>query len=133
MIKYICLPSGGFNLLKYLGILQSFVDNKIIDFEKVEGYYGISSGSVLSSVLCLGLPYESIVKYFIERTWYKVLNINNIQFMNYFTDKGILNKEHLIKMIEPLFKSQGHDLNTITMKEFYNSTNKKLSTFAVNA
>ena len=57
MIKYICLPSGGFNLLKYLGILQSFVDNKIIDFEKVEGYYGISSGSVLSSVLCLGLPY----------------------------------------------------------------------------
>ena len=79
MIKYICLPSGGFNILKYLGILQSFVDNKIIDFEKVEGYYGISAGSVLSSVLCLGLSYESIVKYFIERTWHKVFNINTFQ------------------------------------------------------
>ena len=133
MIKFICLPSGGLNVLKYLGILQSFVDNKIIDFEKVEGYYGISVGSVLSSILCLGLPYESIVKYFIERTWHKIFNLNNIQFMNYFTDKGILNKEHLIPMIEPLFKSKGYNLRTITMKEFYDSTNKKLSTFAINA
>ena len=133
MIKYICLPSAGLNILKFIGIIQSFLDNKIIDFDKVEGYYGISAGSVLSSILCLGLEYNSIVKYCIERTWHKILNVNNICVMNYFSDKGIFNKEHLVKMIDPLFKSKGYNLNTLTMKEFYDSTNKKLSVFAVNA
>lgn len=133
MIKYICLPSGGLNILKFLGLIHGFINNNIIDLNNVEGYYGISAGSVLSSILCLGLEYETVVKYFIERTWHKIFNVNNIQLMNYFTDKGIFNKKHLIQIIEPLFKSKGYDLNTVTMKEFYNSTNKKLSIFALNA
>ena len=125
MIKYITLPSGGFNLIKYLGVMEPFYKNKTLDFDVMEGYYGISAGGILSSVLCLNLEFETIVKYFVERTWHKTYNVNKINIINYFNEKGIFNKSHFIKLIEPLFKSCNYDLNTLTMKEFYNKTNKK--------
>lgn len=133
MIKYITLPSGGFNLIKYLGVMEPFYKNKTLDFDVMEGYYGISAGGILSSVLCLNLEFETIVKYFVERTWHKTYNVNKINIINYFNEKGIFNKSHFIKLIEPLFKSCNYDLNTLTMKEFYNKTNKKLTIFAINA
>jgi predicted acylesterase/phospholipase RssA len=133
MIKYICLPSGGFNLIKYLGVMEPFYKNKTINFKEIKGYCGISAGGILSSVLCLNIEFEIIVKYFIERTWHKTYNINKINIMNYFNDKGILTKSHFIKLIEPLFISQGIDLNTITMKQYFDITQIELTLFAVNA
>jgi predicted acylesterase/phospholipase RssA len=133
MIKYITLPSGGFNLIKYLGVMEPFYKNKTINFDNIEGYYGISAGGILSSVLCLKLEFETIVKYFIERPWHKTYNVNKINIINYFNEKGIFNKTHFIKLIDPLFKSCGYDLKTLTMKEFYQKTNKKLTVFAINA
>jgi predicted acylesterase/phospholipase RssA len=133
MIKYICLPSGGFNLIKYLGVMDPFYKNKTINFKEIKGYCGISAGGILSSVLCLNIQFEIIVKYFIERTWHKTYNINKINIMNYFNDKGILTKSHFIKLIEPLFISQGIDLNTITMKQYFDITQIELTLFAVNA
>jgi len=133
MIKYICLPSGGFNLIKYLGVMDPFYKNKTINFKEIKGYCGISAGGILSSVLCLNIEFEIIVKYFIERTWHKTYNINKINIMNYFNDKGILTKSHFIKLIEPLFISQGIDLNTITMKQYFDITQIELTLFAVNA
>ena len=132
MITHICLPSGGVNLFKFLGVIQSFIDKKIIDLHNIKCYYGISAGSVLSAILCLGISYDEIIKYFIERTWYKVLNVSKINFMNYFNDKGLLDKYHLIKMVEPLFKSKGFDINTLTLNKFYESTKIKLSIFAID-
>lgn len=133
MIKYITLPSGGFNLIKYLGVMEPFYKNNTIDFDTVESYYGISAGGILASVLCLNMEFETIVKYFVERTWHKTYNVNKINVINYFNEKGIFNKTHFIKLIEPLFKACGYDLTTLTMKEFYDKTNKKLTVFAVNA
>ena len=133
MIKYITLPSGGFNLIKYLGVMEPFYKNKTIDFDTIDGYYGISSGGILSAVLCLNLEFETIVKYFVERTWHKTFNVNKINIINYFNNKGIFNKVHFIKLIEPLFKSCGYDLSNLTMKDFYDKTNKKLTVFAINA
>lgn len=133
MIKYICLPSGGFNLIKYLGVMDPFYKNKTINFKEIKGYCGISAGGILSSVLCLNIEFEIIVKYFIERTWHKTYNINKINIMNYFNNKGILTKSHFIKLIEPLFISQGIDLNTITMKQYFDITQIELTLFAVNA
>jgi predicted acylesterase/phospholipase RssA len=133
MIKYITLPSGGFNLIKYLGVMEPLYKNNTLDFDVIEGYYGISAGGILSSVLCLNLEFETIVKYFVERTWHKTYNVNKINIINYFNEKGIFNKGHFVKLIEPLFKSCNYDLSTLTMKEFYNKTNKKLTIFAINA
>src|SRR6056300_1358256 len=133
MIKYITLPSGGFNLIKYLGVMEPLYKNNTLDFDVMEGYYGISAGGILSSVLCLNLEFETIVKYFVERTWHKTYNVNKINIINYFNEKGIFNKGHFVKLIEPLFKSCNYDLSTLTMKEFYNKTNKKLTIFAINA
>ena len=133
MIKYICLPSGGFNLFKYLGILSVFHKNNLIDFDGIEGYYGVSAGGILSSILCLNLDLNTIIKYFIERTWHKTYNMDKINIINYFNEKGIVDKPLFTKLIEPLFKSCDLDINAITMKEFYEKTGKKLSLFAVNA
>lgn len=133
MIKYICLPSGGFNLIKYLGIIKPFIDRKLIQFETIKGFYGISSGGILSTALCLGLDFNEIVTYFVERPWNKTYNIDKINIMNYFSDKGIFNKKHVSMLIEPLFKAKKFNLNTLTMKEFYDKTKYKLSLFAINA
>ena len=133
MIKYICLPSGGFNLIKYLGIIKPFIDRKLIQFENIKGFYGISSGGILSAALCLGLEFNEIVTYFVGRPWNKTYNIEKINIMNYFSDKGIFNKKHVNMLIEPLFKAKNFNLNTLTMKEFYDKTKYKLSLFAINA
>lgn len=133
MIKYITLPSGGFNLIKYLGVMQPFYKNKMIDFNNIKGYYGVSAGGILSSILCLNLDMNIIVKYFVERTWHKTFNANKINIMNYFNDKGIFNKTHFIKLVDPLFRSCGYDLNTLTLKEYYEKTSKKLTLFAIDA
>lgn len=133
MINYITLPSGGFNLIKYLGVIEPFYKNNTIDFNTIKGYYGISAGGILSSILCLNIDFESIVKYFVERTWHKTFNPNKINIINYFNEKGIINKTHFIKLIEPLFKSCEYDLTTLTMKDFYEKTGKKLTVFAINA
>jgi predicted acylesterase/phospholipase RssA len=133
MIKYITLPSGGFNMIKYLGVMKPFYKNKIINFHNIKGYYGISAGGILSSILCLDLDFETIVKYFIERPWHKTYNFNKINIINYFNEKGIFNKTHFIKLIVPLFKSCGYDLKTLTMNDFYQKTNKELTVFSINA
>lgn len=133
MIKYICLPSGGLNIMKYIGILKPFIDKKLIDFKTIEGFYGISAGGVLSAALCLRLDFDEIITYFIDRPWNKTYNIEKINIMNYFTDKGLFNKKHIAMLIEPLFKAKNLNINTITMKEFYDKTKYKLSVFALDS
>jgi predicted acylesterase/phospholipase RssA len=133
MIKYICLPSGGAQLITYLGVIRELIDTKHLDLKNIKGYYGISSGSILSAVLCLGIDFDDVVNYFIKRTWHYVYKLDQINFISLFNDNGILNKEYFIKIFEHLFNSKNMDLKTLTMKEFYDKTQIKLSIFAVNA
>lgn len=133
MIKYVCLPSGGTKLIAYLGILNKLIETDHLNLKNIKGYYGISSGSILSAILCLGFDFKQIINYFIERTWHKIFNVDQINFFNYFNDKGIINKPLFGKLFEHLFKAKGMDINTLTMSEFHEKTNVKLCVFAVNA
>lgn len=133
MIKYVCLPSGGVKLIAYLGVLNKLIETDHLNLKNIKGYYGISAGSVLSAILCLGFDFKEIINYFIERTWHKIFNVDQINFFNYFNDKGIINKTLFGKLFEHLFKAKGMDINTLTMSEFYEKTNVKLCVFAVNA
>ena len=126
MIKYICLPSGGAQLITYLGVIRELIDTKHLDLKNIKGYYGISSGSILSAVLCLGIDFDDVVNYFIKRTWHYVYKLDQINFISLFNDNGILNKEYFIKIFEHLFNSKNMDLKTLTMKEFYDKTQIKL-------
>jgi predicted acylesterase/phospholipase RssA len=137
-IKHIVIGGGGPSALLCYGVFKHLNKNKFLDFDNIESFYGTSSGAVLSVILILNISYEVIDDYFIKRPWGKVFNSkinissnNNLDLINFISNKGIDGKEFLIKIFEPLLSSCNIDID-ITLLEFYKLTKKKLYMYGVD-
>lgn len=132
MIKYLILSSGGLHSLMYqLGAIKKLIETETIDLNSIDKIYGTSAGSIVGVLLSLNIDIQIIIDYLFERPWDKMFEIDLSTLMNVYSELGIYDKKIYESALEPLFKICKIDFN-ITLKEFYEKTQKELVIFTTN-
>ena len=132
MIKNLIISGGSWKGFYMLGVLKKLFNEKYINIEEIETIWGTSVGSLLGVFLCLKLDWDSIIEFCINKS-FKTENFD-LTFENIlkiYNTCGIFDIKLFYNMIN-LFKAKNLDLKNITLKEFYEFSNKDLHIFAVN-
>lgn len=130
-IKNLVLSGGGVGGFNMYGAIKNMIENKHIDFNKIEKIYSVSVGAIVGVIFSLKLDNQIIDDYLIKRPWYKFINIKPNNILNIWRDKGIFDKSLINIIIKPLLQSKGIDEN-ITLKDFYEITKIEINMFTVN-
>lgn len=130
-IKHIVLSGGGFAGVIEYGIIKHLMTNKQIDMDNITSMYGTSIGSWLAVCFSLNYDIQTLDDYIIKRPWDKIVTVSHENIFDIFSNKGIFNEELIKKSFKPLFEAKNIDIN-ITMKDFYEKTNKKLYFYSTN-
>ena len=133
-IKNLLISGGGLNGMIFLGIIKELVEEKYLNLDEIETIYGASVGSLIGVVLCLKIDLNDIVHYFVERPWHKSLeklNFNSSTFLNFFSDKGVIDDKLIKIILSNLLKAVELD-EDITFLDLYNYSNKHLIISSVN-
>ena len=130
--KHILFGPGGAFGLCYLGFVKYCIQNKIIELDNIESFHGISIGSLLSVVLCLGYECDVLDDYFVKRPWNKAFDSNIHLLLNSIQSCGIYDKKFFITILEPLFNGKNISID-ITMKQFVEITGTQIYIYATEA
>lgn len=129
MIKYLSISGGDVSLFSILGVIKELKNNHKYNIDNIEEIYAISAGSWISLFLCLKINFDTILNYFIERPWNKLITFNTNNILDLYDNIGIFNIDVLYEIFKPLLKLC--NLNTdITFKELYEYSNIKLNIYA---
>lgn len=131
MIKCLVFSSGAYEVFLQISALKLFIDNKKINLEEIECYYGTSAGALTAVMCCLGIEYEVIYNYVIERPWHKLLNIDAEKIINSYQNCGVFDKNIFIEGFKPLFKLAEISID-INLNDFFLKTKKKINIFSSN-
>jgi len=126
-MEHIVISSAGPNGLIQLGMLAELLESSYFSMDTIQSIQGTSAGSILAVLLCLKVPIQEMVDYFIKRPLHKWFKIDVGQFMQ---TKGIVSSG-FTDLMAPLFHSQDVPL-TITLKELYTLTSIDLHLFATS-
>jgi len=130
-IKHLVLSGGGpIGLVEY-GALKYLSNRKIIEYKNIESIYATSIGSFIAFIYILNLEWSWIDDFLIKRPWEKLFTFSYSDYINLFYNKGIINKNVVIKAYTPLFLAKNIPIN-ITLLEFYNLTKIELNIFTCN-
>lgn len=113
-MEHIVISSAGPNGFIQLGMLAALMEANYFSLDTIQSIQGSSAGSMLAVLLCLKVPIQDAVDYFIKRPLHKWFKVDVGQFMQ---TNGIATCT-LAELLTPLFHSQDIPL-TITMKELY--------------
>lgn len=130
MIKKLVLPACGQNFLYVFGVLKYLQQQGYWDRSNISHIYATSAGSFISVLIALDIDMDTLKNYLIERPWNKIIPKPK-QLLSNITDTGILDKEILSKVFDPLFKMKGIDLN-ISMYDFFCYSNIFINIFVTN-
>ena len=129
MIKYLSISGGDVSFFSILGVIKELKNNHKYNIDNIEEIYAISAGSWISLFLCLKINFDTILNYFIERPWNKLITFNTNNILDLYDNIGIFNIDVLYEIFKPLLKLC--NLNTdITFKELYEYSNIKLNIYA---
>lgn len=117
MIKCLVLCSAAYEIFLQISALKILIDKKYIIQSEIKEYFCTSSGSIVAFSLMLGLDFDIIYEYLLNRPWHKLLNIDANKLINSYSNCGIFDKEVFIKGFTPLFKLANLELN-ISLREF---------------
>ena len=131
IIKNIIITGGGPAILNSYGALKEAESQGYWNYESVKSFYGTSSGSILSLMLALGYPLETIGKYLIGRPWKTVFGLGSINLYDCFVGNGHLDGNLFYDAFGPLMKGKDMDIN-ITFQQFYNVLGKELYFYTLN-
>ena len=129
MIKYIVISGGDISLFSILGTIKELKKNHKYNIDNVEEIYSVSAGSWIGLFLCLKINFNTIINYFIERPWNKLITFDTNDLLDLYSNIGIFNIDILYKLFEPLFKLCNLNIN-ITLKELYEYSNIKLNIYS---
>ena len=113
-MEHIVISSAGPNGLIQLGMLAALMESAYFSIDTIQSIQGSSAGSMLAVLLCLKVPIQDAVDYFIKRPLHKWFKVDVSQFMQ---TNGMATCT-LAELVTPLFHAQDIPL-TITMKELY--------------
>ena len=131
IIKNIIITGGGTAILNSYGALKEAESQGYWNYDSVTSFYGTSSGSVLSLMLALGYPLETIGKYLIGRPWKTVFGLSSINLYDCFVGNGHLDGNLFYDVFGPLMKGKDMDIN-ITFQQFYELLGKELYFYTLN-
>ena len=129
IIKHIVISGGGPTGLTYYGVLKEANNMGLWKYEDIKTMYGTSVGSMLAVILCLQYDWETIDDYLIKRPWNNVFKFNMHYILDSYSKRGIFNIKIIEEIFSPLFKGKDISID-VTMKEFYELTNKELHLFS---
>ena len=130
-IKYLVLGGGGGGGLSIYGALRHLEKNNFWEFNQIKSIYATSAGSLVAAMVILCNSWETLDDYITKRPWEKVITVNPIDVINLWHNKGILNKNTVKKILEPLLKSNDLSADT-TLKELYEYSNIELHMYTTN-
>jgi predicted acylesterase/phospholipase RssA len=131
IIKNIIITGGGPAILNSYGALKEVESHGYWKYESVKSFYGTSAGSILSLMLALGYPLETIGKYLIGRPWKTVFGLGSINFYECFVGNGHLDGNLFYDAFGPLMKGKDMDIN-ITFQQFNEVLGKELYFYTLN-
>ena len=126
-MEHIVISSAGPNGLIQLGMLAQLLESSYFSLDTIKSIQGTSAGSILAVLLCLKVPIEDIVDYFIKRPLHKWFKMDVSHFMQ---TNGIVSSG-FSDLVAPLFHIQDIPL-TITMKELYELTSMDLHIYTTS-
>jgi predicted acylesterase/phospholipase RssA len=129
-IKHLVLSGGSWKGLYMLGVLEILIKNNYFVLNEIESIWATSVGTVVAILISLQIDWEDIIKYFINipLNHYEM----NLDFcFKVFNECGLLDKKFFIKLLDSVFKAKQLDLQTITLKEFYEFSRKDIHFFCV--
>ena len=129
VIKNLVLSGGSLKGYSYLGIFKYLDKNQPDFFDNIEHVLGVSIGSLIGSLFCLGYKAEELITIFSEVEEDKFRNITSDSILNFLDTFGLDDGSKLIKLIEILFKGKKCKPN-ITFSEFYEKTKIKFNVLA---
>lgn len=130
-IEHIILPGGGPIGIYVYGALKRLNEIDFWNIKDLKSIYCTSIGGLIGIITILNLDWNWMDDYLIKRPWNKILDLNNINYLNIISDKGLFDTNITKLIIEPLLKAKGLDCN-ITLKELYNYTNITLYFYSTN-
>ena len=132
-IKNIILSGGGIIGLTEFGIIKTLIELNIIEYKNIENIYCTSIGSLIGLIFILNTNYNNIEKYFIERPWENIFDINYNDIFNIVTNTGIISPEKIKDIIKPIILSSKFNLTEeSTLLDLYNETKIKFNLITCN-
>ena len=130
-IEHLVLCGGGPVGLVQYGALKHLTMKNYLDYNNIKSIYATSIGCIIGFVYIINLEWSWMDDFLIKRPWEKLVNFTPYDFLNMFTNKGLLNIEFVTNCLKPLFLAKDIEL-TITLKEFYDLTNIEFNLYTCN-
>jgi NTE family protein len=127
-IKHIVLSGGGTVGFSQYGVLRESNQRGFWSIENIESIYGISVGCIVGLFISLNFEWDVLDDYLIKRPWQNVINFTMNSLIQSFDSRGILDKNIIYEIIQPLFRAKNIDIEC-TMKELYEITKIDLHIF----
>jgi predicted acylesterase/phospholipase RssA len=129
-IKHLCIPGGGPNGFKSLGVLQQLEKKGFWKIDDIKTIYATSVGSILSILIALKFEWDVINDYIINRPWHETYKIKATNIIDSYNKKGIFDNDVFKLFFKPFFDVKDLPL-TMTMREFYEYTKIEMHFFSV--
>lgn len=124
-IENFVFSGGGQTVAINYAIMHSLFDNNFWNYSSIKSLWGSSAGALTCVFIGLKLNIQTQLKpYIICKKWNKLINKNIYEcIFNICNHNGIFDKSLFIKILKPLFRLQNLNIETLTMKEFYEFNN----------
>jgi len=122
---------GGYNGIYTVGVIDYLLKQQFFNISDIKTIYGTSAGGFVGVLLCLKLPWLTIIDYIVERPWERDIVFSADMIFNMISNKGMLDSSYIRLFFTKLLKAKNLS-SDITLSEFYNFSNIHLFFFAMD-
>ncbi len=130
-IKHIVMCGGGYNGIYTMGVMDYLLEQKFFNMDNIKTIYGTSVGGFVGVLLCLNLPWKTILDYVKERPWERDIVFSADMMFNMIPKKGILDSTYIELFFTKLLKAKNLS-SDITLQEFNEFSKVELFLFAID-
>ena len=133
MSKYntLCFSGGGTKGFAFIGSLIELETRNILDLTKINTFIGTSIGSIFAFVLNIGFNTKQLLE-FVHKFNFNKLEPEHLDSLLLLNQLGLDNGDKIITILKTLFHYKFPDYESITFKQLYHISNKKLIICSTN-
>ena len=132
-IKHLVFSGGSWKGLIMMGVVKELFEQKYLVMEEIESMWCTSVGGLISILIALNISWETIIEYYLNvsiKFSDKKFSFENI--VNIYKESGVLSKDIIYQLLKSFFIFVNLDIETVTLKEFYEYSGKEIHFFCVN-
>ena len=131
-IKHLVLSGGSWKGFNMIGALKKLIDEKYIVLNEIETLWGTSVGTLVSVFICLKMDIVKIIEFVKNVPLNNITNASLNTILEIYNESGLLDKKIFLGFLKSPFCAKDLNIETITLKEFYDYSGKELNLFCVN-